>query len=82
MIVDIAAVFAVTGGERSNALPLRVRAEGLSLDVQVPGQVSAWARSSHGMWLAFASFAIPTGNGRGFLDVEQWVPATAVRPCR
>ncbi len=79
---NVAAAIGPSGGQPANTIPLRVRAEGLVCDVQVPGYVSAWARTSTGAWLARAQFSIPTGNGRGYLEVDQWCPAAAVRPCQ
>jgi hypothetical protein len=82
VIVHIATVISSTDGHPANALPLRVRAEGLALDVQVPGKLWAWARVSTGAWIARVSFQIPTGNGRGYLEVDQWCPVAAVRPAK
>ena len=82
VIVHIASALGSTNGRRANDLPLRVRAEGLARDLQVPGMLSAWARVNTGGWLCKVSFQIPTGNGRGYLEVDQWCPAAAVRPCR
>lgn len=67
-------------GQRADTLPLRVRAECLAVDVQVSGRLSAWARTSAGSWICRVAFSIPTGNGMGYLDVDQWCPAAAVRP--
>ena len=82
VIVHIASAIGSTDGRRANELPLRVRAEGLALDLQVPGVLSAWARVNTGGWICRVSFQIPTGNGRGYLEVDQWCPASAVRPCK
>jgi hypothetical protein len=82
VIVNVALAIGEVAGRPANSLPLRVRAEGLSVDVEVPGQVHGWARTSRGTWLCKVRFAIPTGNARGYLEVDQWCPAAAVRPCR
>lgn len=82
VIVNVAVAFSQVEGLPANTLPLRVRAEALALDVQVPGRLSGWARSTRGFWLCNVSFAIPTGNGLGYLEVNQWVSAAAVRPCK
>lgn len=82
VIVHIASAIGSTDGRPANDLPLRVRAEGLALDLQVPGTLSAWARVNTGGWICRCQFSIPTGNGRGYLEVDQWCPATAVRPCK
>ncbi|WP_052062046.1 hypothetical protein [Rhodococcoides fascians] len=63
--------------------PLKVRAEGLSVDLKVQGALSAWARLANGAWLACVTFSIPTGNGKGHLDLQhQWVPSNAITPMR
>lgn len=80
VIVHIGSALNCTNGRRADHLPLRVRAEGLALDVEVPGSLSAWARVNTGCWLAKVRFRIPTGNGRGYFEVDQWCPTTAVRP--
>ncbi|GAA4491257.1 hypothetical protein GCM10023094_55530 [Rhodococcus olei] len=82
VIVHIATAIGHTDAHPANTLPLCVRAEGLALDLRVHGRLSAWARTTGGGWLCRVAFAIPTGKGRGYLDVDQWVPACAVRPCR
>ena len=76
--IDVSAAMAHHGGRAANDLPLRVRAEGLDLDVQVPGLLHAWARTSRGEWLASCTFTIPTGNKLGSLEVTHWCPAAAV----
>ncbi|NLU64959.1 hypothetical protein HCA61_22230 [Rhodococcus sp. HNM0563] len=81
VIVHIATAIGSVDGRPANELPLRVRAEGLALDLQVPGTLSAWARVNTGGWICRCQFSIPTGNGRGYLEVDQWCPAVAVRPC-
>lgn len=81
VIVHIATAISAADGHPANTVPLRVRAEGLALDVQVPGKLWAWARSTTGAWIARVTFQIPTGNNRGYLEVDQWCPAAAVRPC-
>ncbi|GAA4489079.1 hypothetical protein GCM10023094_50050 [Rhodococcus olei] len=81
VIVHIATAISQSAERSANAIPLRVRAEGLALDLQVPGRLHAWARTTGGGWICRVTFTIPTGNGRGCLDVDQWCPAAAVRPC-
>ncbi|MFF0818411.1 hypothetical protein ACFYVR_25175 [Rhodococcus sp. NPDC003318] len=82
VIVHIATAISQSAEHPANTIPLRVRAEGLALDLQVPGTLSAWARTTGGAWICRIQFRIPTGNGRGHLDVDQWCPAAAVRPCK
>lgn len=82
VIVHIATAIGQAGERPANTIPLRVRAEGLVLDVKVPGRLSAWSRSVGGGWLARVAFSIPTGNGRGYLEVDQWCPAAAVQQCQ
>ncbi|MBJ8342756.1 hypothetical protein JGU71_28090 [Antrihabitans sp. YC3-6] len=65
---------------RHNSRPLRVRAEGLSLDEVVPGKLWAWARVSTGEWLCLLSFRAPTGNGKAYLEMKQWCPAESASP--
>ncbi len=61
--------------------PLRVRAEGLSVDLKVQGELFGWARLTNGAWLACVNFSVPTGNGKGHLDLQrQWVPSSAIAP--
>jgi hypothetical protein len=78
VMVDVSAAIAHDGGRSANDLPLRVRAEGLDLDVRVRGLLRAWGRTSRGEWLAACTFAIPTGNKRGSLEITQWCPASAI----
>jgi hypothetical protein len=61
-------------------LPLRVVNEGLNIDDPVEGRLHAWARLSTGEWLCLLEFRVPTGNGRGFLEIRQWCPAQAATP--
>ncbi|OZC83499.1 hypothetical protein CH282_15915 [Rhodococcus sp. 06-418-1B] len=63
--------------------PLKVRAEGLSMDLKVQGYLHAWAKTSRGQWICCLSYRIPTGNDKGFLQVDrQWCPADAATPLR
>lgn len=78
--VDLATAIAHDGGRLAHDLLLRVRAEGLNLDIQVPGVLHAWARTSRGSWLAVCTFTVPTGNNLGSLEVTQWCPAASVTP--
>ena len=83
VLVHVATAISQPAAHPASAVALRIRAEGLALDVHVPGTLSAWARTTGGSWICLVSFAIPTGNGRGQLDVvDQWCPAAAVRPCK
>ena len=78
--VDVAAAIRQPGNRPMNELPLRVRAEGLALDVRVPGQLLAWARTTGGSWICLLHFAIPAGNGCGHLTVTQWCASDAATP--
>ncbi|CRK54585.1 conserved protein of unknown function [Rhodococcus sp. RD6.2] len=83
VIVHIATAISQPAAHPATVIPLRVRAEGLALDVQVPGTLRAWARTTGSGWICCLCFTIPTGNGRGGLDVvDQWCPAAAVRPVK
>lgn len=69
------------GGSFRDGTPLKIRSEGLAMDVKVPGLLSAWVKTSRGQWLCCLSFDIPIGNGKGFLRLEgQWCPAEAATP--
>ncbi|MBY4213413.1 hypothetical protein HQO27_20610 [Rhodococcus fascians] len=69
------------GGSFRDGTPLKVRSEGLSMDVKAPGLLHAWAKTSRGQWLCCLSFQMPIGNGKGFLRLEQqWCPAEAATP--
>lgn len=46
VIVHVATALGHVVGRPANTLPLRVRAECLAVDVQVPGHLSAWARTN------------------------------------
>lgn len=61
-------------------LPMRVRTEGLNADAPVEGTLHAWMRLTTGEWLCLVRFRLPTGNGRGFLEMYQWCPAESVEP--
>lgn len=81
----IVSVSAALSGSSSTSfrdgIPLKVRAEGLSVDIKVQGTLSAWARLSTGPWIACVTFTVPTGNGMGHLNLQhQWVPSNAITP--
>ena len=81
VIVSINAALSVTSSTSlRDGIPLRVRAEGLAMDMKVQGALHGWARTNVGSWLAYVSFTIPTGNGMGQLDVRQWCPSDAITP--
>ncbi|OZF42090.1 hypothetical protein [Rhodococcus sp. 14-2470-1a] len=84
--VIVSVSHALPGSPRTSlrdGTPLRVRAEGLSVDIKVQGTLSAWARLANGAWLARVDFSVPTGNGKGHLDLHgQWVPSDAITPMR
>jgi hypothetical protein len=64
-----------------DGIPLRVRNEGLAADTKTQGTLRGWARLSTGGWLGCVDFTVPTGNGRGSLEIHgQWVPSTAITP--
>lgn len=60
--------------------PLRIRSEGLDLDQTIPGKLHAWARVNTGEWLALLTFQVKTGNGMGYLDIQQWCPSSSITP--
>jgi hypothetical protein len=82
VLVDIARAVARTPVKLGIATPLRVRSEGLDMDRTVPGLCHAWARVNTGEWLCRLTFRVHTGNGNGFLDIDQWCPANAAEPVR
>ena len=61
VIVDLAAGLARSHSSvrAANELPLRVRAEGLVADVQIPGLLHAWARTTGEIGWAAAAAAFP-----------------------
>ncbi|OZF06001.1 hypothetical protein CH300_12320 [Rhodococcus sp. 15-1154-1] len=64
-----------------DGVPLKVRAEALTVDIKVQGTLLAWARLANGAWLACVNFTVPTGNGKGHLGLRsQWVPSAAITP--
>lgn len=85
VLVNVAMTIAGGSGAGSfrNDTPLKVRAEGLAIDLKVQGLLHAWAKTVTNQWVCCLSFRIPTGNGAGYLQLEnQWCPATAAVPLR
>lgn len=78
--VDLASAIARTPPGFGASRPLRVRAEGLNLDTTVPARLDAWARVSAGDWLCRLTFRVPTGNEKGYLDMQIWCGPDAVTP--
>ncbi len=76
VIVDLAA--GIARSPLAAGVALRVRGEGLRLDMKVPATLHAWARTTRGDWLGLIHVRIPTGNGAGYLDAQQWFPAVAI----
>lgn len=74
-------VAGAAGGSFRDGTPLKVRAEGLAMDIKVQGTLHAWAKTARGQWICSLSYRIPTGNDMGFLQVDrQWCPAEAAQP--
>lgn len=65
---------------RRDAVAMRIKAEGLCFNAQVPGLLHAWAQSTRGGWLALVTCDVPTGNRAGKLAIRQWCSARAVTP--
>jgi hypothetical protein len=84
VIVSVSAALpGSSGAQFRDGTPLKVRAEGLCVDIKVQGALSAWARLANGSWIACVDFSVPTGNGKGQLDLRnQWVPGSAIVPMR
>lgn len=82
VLIDLAKAFPIGSGRPfgRNKIPMRVKAGGLSLTGQVPGQLRAWARASDGTWLGLVAFVLITGNQMGRLPVAQWCPQDAFKP--
>ncbi|MCX5046269.1 hypothetical protein OG921_24155 [Aldersonia sp. NBC_00410] len=79
VIVDLSIGIARGQVSFANEVPLRVRAEGLQLDIKTPGRLCAWARTSRGDWLGRCQVRVPAGHG-GYLELDQWFPAAAITP--
>ncbi|WP_280255473.1 hypothetical protein [Nocardia wallacei] len=82
VLVDLATAIP-TGNDRPfgrNRIAMRIKAGGLVVTGQTPGQLHAWARAADGTWLGLVEFVLTTGNQRGTLPVRQWCPAKALRP--
>lgn len=62
------------------ALPMRVRAGGLSFTGQTDGVLLAWARTTQGAWLGLVRCTVRTANGQGSVELQQWVPDHALSP--
>lgn len=81
VLVSVSMTIAGAGGTFGDGTALKVRAEGLAMDVKVQGTLHAWAKTTRGQWICCLSYRIPTGNGKGFLQIErQWCPAEAAVP--
>ncbi len=50
VLIRVSDAISHAGGRAANDLPLRVRAEGLDLDVQVTALLSGWARTLRTCW--------------------------------
>ena len=84
VLVSVALTVAgAAGGSFRDGTKLKVRAEGLAMDIKVQGTLHAWVKTTRGQWLCSLSYRVPTGNGAGFLQVDQqWCPAEAAQPLR
>ncbi|GGG27744.1 hypothetical protein GCM10007304_46970 [Rhodococcoides trifolii] len=78
--VDLGVAFARSPRSRSDGLPMRVRAEGLVLSGTVNAELHAWVRTNLGDWLALVCCTTTSGNSKGTMDLQQWVPSGSVRP--
>lgn len=80
--VDVGLIVAAmeNPGFTASKLPLRVSRGGLHLAGRVPGWLHAWVRTDRGAWIGRVSCSVPTANGRGRLDIEQWCSSLALTP--
>ncbi|PXY16471.1 hypothetical protein BAY59_38595 (plasmid) [Prauserella coralliicola] len=60
--------------------PLWVRAAGMEVRTEVPGLLHTWVLSSVGRWWPWVTFTVRSSNGELEFEVDQLVPAEAVRP--
>lgn len=59
--------------------PIWARAGGVDVSVQVAGLLHAWVLTSVGRWWPWVRFTVHSANGELELEVDQLVPAEAVR---
>ncbi len=80
VIVRLVRVFPPDSVRWARGLPLWVHAGGFDVSDEVPGELHGWALSSAGRWWASVRFRVHSRNGELHLDLDQFVPAEAVRP--
>lgn len=78
VLVELGKAIVTHSPFRKEGVGLRVKAAGLDLKQTVPGLLYAWARAADGTWLGLCAFRIPTADGRGHVDAQQWCPAPAL----
>jgi hypothetical protein len=66
----------------SGNVPLRVRAFGLDNGDVATGELYEWVQLRTGGWLAGVRFTATSINGRLRREIDQFVPAAAIRPAR
>lgn len=61
VLVDVSLTVAgAAGGSFRDGTPLKVRAEGLAMDIKVQGTLHAWAKTSRGQWICCSDGTILT----------------------
>lgn len=80
VIVRLVAVFPSESVAWARGLPLWVRAAGFDVSDEVPGELHGWVLSSVGRWWASVRFRVRSRNGELGIELDQLVPAEAVRP--
>lgn len=53
--------------------------EGWDLQAEVPGEQTAWLKTTTGAWVAEVRYSVRRGDGGGGVPHTAWVPADAVR---
>jgi hypothetical protein len=80
VIVRLVSAFPPANLTWARGLPLWVRSGGFDVSAEVPGELYGWVLSSTGRWWASVRFRVQSRNGDLGLDLDQLVPADAVRP--
>lgn len=52
----------------------------MDVRAEVPGLLHTWVLSSAGRWWPWVTFTVRSSNGELVFEVDQLVPAEAVRP--
>jgi hypothetical protein len=71
--VDLSRLYPVAG-------PIRPFPEGWDLQARVPGELTAWLRTTTGEWVAQVRFRVRRGDDSEGVMHTGWLPASAVAP--